>query len=851
MNSQLNTKLRVIPLLISLALSGCLATGGGGSGSFKPGSDSITNNNNSGTNTQGLVTSFTLADSLKPLNANVFTYVTHDLFAQDLNKDNVDEVIYAGRPSNYPGATFAEVDVNIFGWNTNKTRLTNETSTWFASGANKIKGTEPTVLFGNFTGTGNTDIFMAQSSDRADPNSMGPAIIYKNNGNNTLTRIELSGTTSWSHGAAIFDINGDGLQDVMAVSYNNNSFTILGGSTPQVYSQVNNNGTGTDAQGRAVAGIFGSGITLGKFMGDGKVYAVVADGPDVAGVAGSNGRISIMEVYVGDNYVNGVNTNTKIAGVVPSTAKMLPVPYLEAQEAARLGLSEAQYIQRGDSNLSHDIRVVTLQLNNDNLPDLAVISRPNAIDNNWAAVAANSYVTFYKNLGNGNFARTGIFTKENASYYNVSLKDINGDGRQDLILSSQHGNTSILLAKTHSNGDIVYVEAGSSVIQDFENKMKDQPGDACIQGSNCIGAVNIVQGPNGKNFLVGVRNQYAEDGQRQHIYYSAVESSGTLTIDAAIQTLMSQWNITQAQAQEILTLTGTKWAEGTIINMAAAMRPVGGFYFPINGKLTPYQGGISGIQNNTYVNNIAGFDAYNREFNVNFTKSIDQNFSDFWSKRNYQAINHGFASFQLQNTEIIDVANFKFNRTNSTIEGLSNWAFGVNGIVIDKNTQMAVGMSRINFNPWLSMSGSWGQINNSSILEASVIHNQGPWNYRAGLMQVTSEFRPGLVTDVRPIYAGWADLEYEFTNKFKLAGGILPYAFLGGVDMTLPTNIDKLGNITYTNTSSSVKDTVRSYLRMDYSGTVDNYKNISYNVNGLITNNGVPAIRAYINYNFK
>ena len=845
MNTKLNTKLRVIPLLITLALSGCLATGGGGvksnsSGSIIPGSD---------TGGQQVVTSFSLADSLKPLNANVFTYVTHDLFAQDLNKDNVDEVIYVGRASNYPGATYAEVDVNIFGWNNNKTKLTNETSTWFALGENKIKGTEPTVLFGNFTGSG-TDIFLAQSSDRADANSMGPAIIYKNNGNNTLTRIELPGTTSWSHGAATFDINGDGFQDVVAVSYNNNSFTILGGPNLQVFSQTNNNSSGTDNQGRAVAGIFGSGITLGKFMGDGKVYAVVADAPAIAGVAGSYQRVSIMEVYVGDNYVNGVSTGTKIAGVLPSTAKMLPLPHLEAQEATKLGLTELQYAQSNNSDLSHDIRVVTLKLNNDSLPDIAVISRPNAVDNDWAAVAANSYVTFYKNLGDGNFARTAVFAKENASYYNVSLRDINGDGKEDLILSSQHGNTSILLAKTQSNGDIVYAEAATSVIQDFENKMKAQPGDACTQGSNCIGAVNIVRGPGGKNFLVGIRNEYAADGQRQHVYYGAIGNSGTITVDAAIQTLMSQWNITEIQAQEILKLSGTSWAEGTIINLVAAMRPVGGFYFPLNGKLVSYQGGISGIQYNSAVSNIVGVDGFKRDFNINFSKSVDSISSDFWSKRNYQAIQHGFASLQLQNTDIIDVGNFKFNRTNSTIEGLNNWAFGVNGITINQNTQIAIAMSKIGFNPWVSMSGSWGQINNGNILEASIIHNKGSWNYRAGLMQVTSEFTPGLVTKVNPVYAGWADLEYEINDRLKLGGGVLPHAFLGSVDMTLPTGIDNQGNVTYTNTSAQIKDSVRSYLRLDYSGRIENYKSITYNFNGLITNNGTPSVRAYINYSF-
>lgn len=788
---------------------------------------------------------FNLAFTVQPLNSNNSTYVTHDIFARDLNGDKVDEIIYAGRTTNYPGAKFEQSNMFIFGWN-NKGKLTNETSTWFEPGANIINGTEPSLLFGNFTGSKNTDIFIGPSTDSGNT---GQAIIFKNMGKNKLTRIDLGGTDSWSHGSAVFDINGDKKLDIMAVSYDNNSFTVLGGANPKVFSNQNNNSSGIDAQGREVTGIFGSGLTLGKFNNDGKVYAIVADGPSIDGVQGSFGRVVMMEVYSGFNYENGVKTTNQIIGVVPSTAKILPLPYLEAQQASNLGLSDLDYMKRGDSNASHDVRVVTLRVNKDALPDIAVISRPNATDNNWAAVRGDTYVTFYKNNGNGNFTVAGHWSKSNSLVYNIDLRDVNGDKQPDIVMASQNGNTSILLAKPQKNGDILYVEAGANTIKAFDDNIRSQSWECTGDITWCMGASNIVRGPKGKNYIVGVRNETSMDGtQNNHVYFSQIGGAGTLTLNGAIQTLMSQWNITETQAAQILKVTGSKWADGTIIDINAARQPVGGLWFPMNGKMVALQGGVSGIAPTEAIKSFTGVDYYNRNFSLDVGQRLTS--SDYWSQRSYQAIQHGLASLQLQNTNIVEIGNFKFNSTNDPMEGAKSWAMAMGGIVLGENTSASMSLSKVPFNPWFSMSGTWGQLHNTSILEGSVMHTQGPWSYRGGLMQVTSQYSPGLITSLSPIYTGWADVEYAMTDKLKVAAGILPYAFAGSVNMTLPSSVDNQGNFAYTSSSSQIKDTVRSYARLDYSGRLENYKNISYSVTGLVTNQGVPAGRATINYSF-
>jgi hypothetical protein len=402
-----------------------------------------------------------------------------------------------------------------------KNKLVNQTDSWFSEGDNVIVGTEPTVLFGNFTGTKNIDVFLAQSSDR--PNPIGPAILFKNDGDNTFSKISLAGTNSWSHGATSYDFNSDGISDVMSVSYTDNSFVLLGGLNQQIFSNSNGNSLGIDEYGRQITGVFGSGIAVGDFLNNGKLYAVIGDCGNLPNLQGSFGRVSLVEIYSGKNYAGSPASAGQIMGIIPSTSKLLPLPYLDSEAAKKAGLSESEFIKQSQSNYSHNIRVINIKLNNDNFPDVAVISRPQAQDNNWAAVPADTYITFYENLGDGNFSIRDVFIKKNLISYNAYLRDINGDGLSDFVLSGQFGNTAVLEAEALANGEIKYLESETEKILNFENKIKLEPGAS-------LGPVNIARAPNGGFYVIGVKNRNENDGQRDDIYYSSTGNLFSINI---------------------------------------------------------------------------------------------------------------------------------------------------------------------------------------------------------------------------------------------------------------------------------------------------------------------------------
>jgi hypothetical protein len=63
---------------------------------------------------------YSLDSPLRPSLGDSYSHIISDLFVADLNGDNIDEIIYAARSSNYPGAVYSEVRTFIFGWDIKK-----------------------------------------------------------------------------------------------------------------------------------------------------------------------------------------------------------------------------------------------------------------------------------------------------------------------------------------------------------------------------------------------------------------------------------------------------------------------------------------------------------------------------------------------------------------------------------------------------------------------------------------------------------------------------------------------------------------------------------------------------------
>ncbi len=180
--------------------------------------------------------------------------------AVDLDNDGLEEVIYAAFETqpNSP-STYTNTQVQIFGWVDGK--LKNRTSTWLPRMGHQVEGVGD-IQFGDFNGDGLIDIFL---SGYADMDHRVHAYALMNKGG-YFEKADL-GLCSWQHGSFAYDVNKDGLMDVMATGYGTDAFRLYLGSPSGLIAHEFTSG---DWAG-------GSGVAIADFLGDGSVSVVLVD----------------------------------------------------------------------------------------------------------------------------------------------------------------------------------------------------------------------------------------------------------------------------------------------------------------------------------------------------------------------------------------------------------------------------------------------------------------------------------------------------------------------------------------------------------------------------------------------
>ena len=80
------------------------------------------------------------------------------------------------------------------------------------------------------------------------------------------------------------------------------------------------------------------------------------------------------------------------------------------------------------------------------------------------------------------------------------------------------------------------------------------------------------------------------------------------------------------------------------------------------------------------------------------------------------------------------------------------------------------------------------------------------WWAQGGVMQTTTQYTPGMVTAVSPIYAVHAVAGYT-QDGLSLYGGIKPHVVAGHVDITVPTSVDSAGVMSYSQVRADLTKT--------------------------------------------
>ena len=728
-------------------------------------------------------------------------------FTADITGAGKQDVIIAGRMTQPTvESDWGFNQISMFSWENGQ--LVDKTSQWFPGDSNKIIGTEGQVKFADFFKTGRTDMFIAPTTDA---NYYGPAYLFKNNGT-SFSRSTL-GSNIGVHGADIADLDGDGYKDIIMLEYGSNS-------TVAINDKVSSFRLYTDT--RPHHGFAGTAVAAADFLQNGRAQVVVTDGacPDAACTSAPTRMFTVD--------INPVAGNATF-----NYHSTLPTP--------RFDLPKWEH-KRAEFGLSHNIYAVAYDFNDDRVPDVLISSRP-------SNTGAYSEIQFLKNNGSGTFTDVtdatlvGYNTNTSPAQY-FRFLDLNGDGREDILAAgSGVGNSQMLL----KSSDGKYVVAHQNILTDFAKQ------SAAIQNGydSYSTSVNIIKAPNGKLYLLTgisyIQGEGVTSDRKTAVYLSELGPQGVTSATTAIELLRQKWPyMTDVQANTALAMTAATYLNGKILNLEAALNPIGELNLPTMRGLQPIRGWISGV--NLGDTPAMAMDQLGRGYSINLS-SMAANRPTAFGYNTQHNDQHELSSHAeyLVNGNLTTVNGLRigtdFAGKDNNVQGLNRptqYTVGVPGWYRKDSLSLGTQYTYLNTNPWIAFGGAWGEVTGSGIMDNVVTYRKRGFSTQVSVMYVTTNIQPGLITRVNNMWGAWAETGYRFgdvrrAGDMGLYAGVKPVVLSGSVEAKLPTGIDMQGNIQYTQRTLMIQNQVTPYIRALYTNMLG--KKTQYRFSAMTTAN--------------
>jgi hypothetical protein len=326
------------------------------------------------------------------------------------------------------------------------------------------------VAVGDVNGDGKADLVVANGCKSANKCANGVIGVLLGNGDGTFQAAQTySSGGVVASAVAIADLNKDGRADLVVANQCLDSTCASGGVSVLLGTA---NGTFREAQSYASGGLTAVSVAVGDFNGDHKMDLVVANQCQSSGNCDGN------------------------VGVLLGVGKGV---FQAAQSYPSGGYSAAS--------------VAVNDFNGDRVPDLVVASQCQS-----SGDCSNGSVGVLLGKGDGTFQPAQNYVSGGNNTAAVTARDLNGDGRTDLMLANQcqiasnckDGSISVLMG----NGDGTF-QVARNYISDgvfaFSVDSGDWNGDGkadlavvnqCQTGSNCNGLVTVLLGNGDGTFQV-------------------------------------------------------------------------------------------------------------------------------------------------------------------------------------------------------------------------------------------------------------------------------------------------------------------------------------------------------------
>jgi hypothetical protein len=412
------------------------------------------------------------------------------------------------------------------------------------------------VLLGNGDGTFQSPVFYQQGSNsgamalaigqliKGDNGDvvMGTgngAYVYINNGDGTFKTPPALYGPSWINSIKIVDINGDKKNDLVVSSYSSSAvWTMLG----------NGKGGFTAGQSFATDG-YPNNVVVADFNGDKKLDFATSNGSGQwvsIGLGNGDGtfRSSQSYGYTWSGLVSGIasadlNNDGNLDIVQAGGGTGVGIAVLLGSSHGVFGSPISTAVGCGQANRGGVTYVAVGDVTGDGKADVV------ANMTNSGGGCPNNEVAVLAGLGNGKFKAPVYYpTGTTQQSYSVSLADLNGDGKLDIIVSNADGSLSVLLNKgkgIYGTATVISAasgtQAGNIVIGDFN---KDGKLDIAVTNYSAT-AINVLLGNGDGTFKAPISTpspinpnalaagDFNKDGQLD-LALTSWNDSGALTI---------------------------------------------------------------------------------------------------------------------------------------------------------------------------------------------------------------------------------------------------------------------------------------------------------------------------------
>ncbi|MBT4764566.1 hypothetical protein HOO14_06190, partial [bacterium] len=283
-----------------------------------------------------------------------------------------------------------------------------------------------------------------------------------------------------------------------------------------------------------------------------------------------------------------------------------------------------------------------------------------------------------------------------------------------------------------------------------------------------------------------------------------------------------------------------------LLDLDKATQPVGGLGISLTGRTgatTSISGSLSinGVDDSVIssLSSMSAIDDFDRDFKVDLTSMIKQNDNLMPLQSDYKKGDSWGA--MLSNLDVKSLDGFIIG-----LENKEHFLIGYNKSIIDTSLELNLNYSKNQANPWVDISGVWGDVDSTSTIDSNLTWANDNFWIQGGVMATNTDLTAGLVSDINNLYSVYTTAGWEKDN-WRIYTGTKPKLIKGDIEFNLPSNVDENGTMHYNKQKTRVKNNATGFIGGFWQQDVNGYSLIT---DGTVDSSGGHHTSITINKQF-